>query len=123
MGRKPRDVELRETTSLAIEYGLPPRHAQVLAKICQRKNLHTRVQKVMMLRDYRDLIESYKEMVADPSTFHQKHRARRIADFNEIVTDGTLSREYSMASPTNIVREILKAAEWSRKLEKYRSTR
>lgn len=110
MPRKTKDERIRLTREKAIQFGLPERHSEILAKISFRRKLDSYILELIQTKGYIELIENYHEMQRDPTAFYYKHKSQKVQDNKRFTRYGNLSYMYSNASPIQIMQMLLEDA-------------
>ena len=94
-----------------INIGLPEKHAEVLAKISLRKNLDTRVCKLlkMLQGSYSEMMVRYNELLDDPTAFYYANKTLKIGS-RKFPAYGNVSLAYSLCSPYQLVLFVMEDA-------------
>jgi hypothetical protein len=124
MPRKSKEERIELTIKEALRLGIPERHAKVLAKVSQRRNLDGRVRVLIgrslcnKPRDYALMTQAYQQMMEDPTSFYENHKKQRLLGHNKFHKYGSLSRMYSFASPIRLIHTLLEDAQAIREMAK-----
>lgn len=110
----------KKIEELCLSIGFPERQSKTLCKIAEKNKIL--YETVLALKDskkdYKKVLDQYKNMINNPVSFYQKNKKIRNLE-NSVLTFGSLSLSYSFCSPIILITEIIDDAKRIRAYHEY----